>query len=535
MVRRPPLLSALGCLLLLCCGVSGQVCHTADSVRTLYRTYLNREPTADELTQWVWSFQKGLSSTEAQVTFMSSEEFFNRYSRNPSFFITGVFTNVLHRSPTAVELQRWLDSYNFSSGNRGKLVRDFLSVSQGMGAAAPPSVCQGVDEREAQLLATANLVHGALDDELGGTVQGRQLSVLARNLINSSRSLELAKPRGSTTYKQAFVDVGIALAAMEQEMRQLHIPAQTSSVYLARYRQIFSTMGGSTGLTPLPTPPLPTQPLPTPPLPVQPVVETVSSVTYNEYLQLSTVLINATTQVIASLRTSATLDANSTQLLRDIEFFQSQATSSRQSTRIGMLMRDLRQEFLRLRALAQGITNGMQRTGQVGLVAQQWQSVIQDMMRIGQLVGITCDTPINPGLPVSINRPTYCQLPYPVQPPTTAQLAGQAIPHTDRAIANIDAFVMGFNRFLALSPLVPSLQAQARSLRVLLVQFRVELGTVGMTTPQLNARLMQINISLQTLSTMWTQTVQQRQLVNAPDLSGISTAIANINQIFRGT
>ncbi len=531
MVRRTPLLPALLCWLLLCCSVSGQIYNsTTDTVRTLYRTFLNREPSADELSQWVWSFQKGLSMTDAQATFMTSDEYFNRYSRNPSLFITGMFNNVLHRAPTAIELQRWLGSYNASIGNREKTVRDFLAVSQGIGTPPPPSAWQPPTEREGQLVATANLLHGALDDELGGTVQGRQLSVLARNLVNSSRSLESAKPAGSTTYRQAFVDVGVALAALEQEMRELHIPTQTSTVYLTRYRQIFSSMGGSTGLTPLPMPPLPT-----PPLPTQPVVETVSAVTYNEYLRLSTALTSDITQIVGSFRTSATLDADSMQLLHDIEFLQTQVTASQQSIRIGMLTSDLRQTVQRLRALAQGITAGMQRTGQVGLVAQQWQNAVQNMMRMGQLVGMTCSTPINPGCAVAINRPTYCQLPYPVQAPTTVQLAAQAIPHTDRAIANVDAFVMGFNRFLSLSPLVPSLQAQARSLRVLLVQFRMELGNVTITTTQLNGRLLQINQSLQTLSTMWTQTVQQRQLVNAPDMSGISTAIANINQVFQGT
>ena len=63
---------------------SAQVYNSADFVRSLYQRYLHREPSSNELTQWVWAFQKGTTLTDAQVTFLSSEDYFVRQGRNPN-------------------------------------------------------------------------------------------------------------------------------------------------------------------------------------------------------------------------------------------------------------------------------------------------------------------------------------------------------------------------------------------------------------------------------------------------------------------
>ena len=85
---------------------AAQVYNSADYIRGLYHRYLAREPSANELTQWVWSFQKGLPAVEAQVTFLASDEYFQRHARNPDRFIAGLFNEVLSRSPSASENAR---------------------------------------------------------------------------------------------------------------------------------------------------------------------------------------------------------------------------------------------------------------------------------------------------------------------------------------------------------------------------------------------------------------------------------------------
>jgi hypothetical protein len=193
---------------------------------------------------------------------------------------------------------------------------------------------------------------------------------------------------------------------------------------------------------------------------------------------------------------------------------------------------ELRHRALQLRALSQGITRDMQQSSQAGLALRRWEIVLEDLRDIGELVGISPGPTIDPGQPVLINLPTYHHLPYQVQRPTPDQLSKQAIPLADQAIAHVEAFVTGFNRFLHLSPRVPALQSQARRLRVLLAEFRQQLADQT-AMPQVRSRLRQIDESLHGVKSLWTRTVEQRGLENSPDLSGVSGAIEELKQMLR--
>jgi hypothetical protein len=340
-------------------------------------------------------------------------------------------------------------------------------------------------------------------------------------LINASRSLEKAKQLPASVYQQALADVQVAFVAIDQQMGQLHFAAPDSSLYLDRFRQLFQTMGGKiTSLEPLPK--------------VQSLsAYSLGQESYDQFIRLSATLLSDTNQILQLLRSKSNLDPVANQLLRDTEFFQSQISSIEQTASVAMLKQDLRQEILRLRALSEGITRTIQRSGQVGRVAQRWALVLEDMRELGELVGVSTGATIDPGQPVMLNLPTYHRLPYQVRRPTAAELSSKAIPVTDQAIAHVDAFVTGFNRFLHLSPRVPALQAQARQLRVRLGQFRQELAG-GVSLQQLQTSLAQINDSLQSISVLWMRTVQERQLTNTPNLNGLSESVQNLNQIFEG-
>ncbi len=519
--RSPPLL-ALGCWLLLVSSVPAQVYNSSDYVRNLYRKYLGREPTSNELTQWVWSFQKGLSLTEAQATFLSSDEYYDRHGRNPNTFVSGLYAEILNRAPSANEASQWVRNLNVIKGDRGKLVRQFLEAAQQGSSSATALPAGESGQRERQLVATARLLRNAIEEELGGTSPGRQLSAMSRNLVNASRSLELASPTSAAARQQSLDDVQAALGAFADQMSQLHFSAPTSSIYLKQYEQIFATLPGAT-LRPAP---LPSASLPS--------ADSIYAQQYNDLVQIGTTLLVDTNQVIHSLNSTAGQNTPQSQLLRDVEFFHSQATAMHQSLRQGMPKKEVRHGILRLRALSQGVSRSMQQTSQIGWIAQRWDIVSRDLQQLGEVVGVGLGPTIDPGQPVLLNAPTYFQLPYQVQRPTTAQLSSQAIPITDQAMAHVDAFVVGFNRFLPYSPRVPALQAQARGLRMALVQLRQQLAG-GTAAALLKLQLNQINQTLQALNATWTLTVQERQLTNAPDLSDIAGSIQSLNQIFQGS
>ncbi len=101
----------------------------------------------------------------------------------------------------------------------------------------------------------------------------------------------------------------------------------------------------------------------------------------------------------------------------------------------------------------------------------------------------------------------------------------------DQAVAQLNAFVVGFNQFLPYYPQVPGLQGQARRLRLLLLQFRQELTAGGL--PQgLKPRLTEINQALEGLVASWKQTIQTTGLKNAPEVSDILVSLQKANQVF---
>jgi hypothetical protein len=343
---------------------------------------------------------------------------------------------------------------------------------------------------------------------------------MSRNFMNACRSLEKAQQVSPEVRKQALAETRTAWAAMNQQMERLYFAAPTSSNYLSQCQRLLQGIGEPVVMEPLP---VVSQP--------RPAADSIGAEFHEKLAALNTVLVGDVQQMAYLLRAGAATDSRSSQLLRDVEFFQSQVVSVQQDTSAGTSREELRQDFLRLRALSEGVTRSLQRSEQVGRVAQRWEIVLLDLQQIGELLGVASGAAIDPGQPVLINLPTYHQLPYQVQRPTMAELSQQAIPLTDQALAYTDAFIAGFNRFLHLSPRVPALQAQARNLRVQLGEFRTEL-TGAAVESRLQARLVQINQALRSVESLWTRTIQERQLTNTPDPAGMSGAIRSLNELF---
>jgi capsule polysaccharide export protein KpsE/RkpR len=138
---------------------------------------------------------------------------------------------------------------------------------------------------------------------------------------------------------------------------------------------------------------------------------------------------------------------------------------------------------------------------------------------------------IDPGQPVLYNAPTYNQLPYAVQRPQPPQAPREMVPLLDQAVAQVNAFVVGFNPVLPYVPQVAGLQTRARSLRLSLLQLRQE-ATTDANPRMLQTRLGEVNQLLRTLTTTWQQTVDASRLTSVPNLSEITLAVERLNQLF---
>jgi len=525
--RRMLWLTGLVMACLVPAAARGQVYNSAESVRSLYQRYLGREPSSNELTQWVWAFQKGLSLAEAQVTFLASDDFFVRQSRNATTYITSLYAEVLNRTPSQDEVTAWLASLNSYRGNREKLVRDFLTSAQQeivQRAPLPPRPAQTpvVQAQDGQLSATARLLREALEGELGGTQQGRQLSLLSRNLVNASRSLEQALTASPDTYAPAYRDVHQTLSALEDEFQAVRFSAPHSSAYLDRFIRVFESVAGS-----------PLQIVPAPPTAPTSVAGLPSMDTglYNEVLRLNTALSGDTQQLLYVLRSMLSAEDYHEQLLRDVEFFYSVVDGFHHSLQANTPITAARSYVIRLRGLATGISQSMRLHVPAGGIVQRWDVVNWDLQQLGELVGVSTGSTIDPGLPVLFNAPTYSQLPYQVHRPLPTRPSPDMVPAINRAVAHLNAFVVGFNRFLPYDPQVPALQTQARTLRLSLLQLRQDV-TGGGNRRRQRARLTEINQLLEALQSTRTRMGLRSHIANAPELTDVNASVQRVNQAF---
>ena len=87
-------------------------------------------------------------------------------------------------------------------------------------------------------------------------------------------------------------------------------------------------------------------------------------------------------------------------------------------------------------------------------------------------------------------RPT--RMPYQVRRPVPARNLDQVTPTIDQAVGHLNAFVVSLGRFVSQSPRVPALQAEARGLRLTLIQLR-EGVMEGMPARQIDTSLAEID------------------------------------------
>ncbi len=510
---------------------SAQVASSADQVRSLYRKYLNREPSSNELTQWVWALQKGLSLTDAQVTFLASDEYFARYARNPSSYVTGIYADVLNRAPSSSEVGAWVERLNVAfRGDREKLAREFLAAVERDAAeraplptARPPAAPSqpALPRPEEQLVALARLARDAIETDLGGTAQGRQLELLSGNLVSASSQLARVAAASAAEATSAYQDVRLARSALDRDLRPVQVAAPTATAYLDRFDRLLATLPVAAS-QPAALPAAPAAGPSSPPRDVR---------WYEEVRRAHTLLSRDTEQLLYILRSMNSPDAYHSQLLRDIEFFSSQLDALDQSLRWDLPPSEVRSRVLRLRVLGAGVSELMRREAPAGQVLQRWNIVTQDLQQLSDAAGLGVSLAIDPGAPVLYNAPTYYQLPYQVQRPAPVRVPTDAVPMIDQAVAQLNAFVVGFNQFLPYYPQVPGLQGQARRLRLLLLQFRQELTAGGL--PQgLKPRLTEINQALEGLVASWKQTIQTTGLKNAPEVSDILVSLQKANQVF---
>ena len=150
-------------------------------------------------------------------------------ARNPNSWVAGLYAEVLNRAPSQAEVMAWVNNLNAYRGDRQRLVREFLKASQQELTQRKPLPTPGTAAREGQLTVLARLLRDSLEDELGGTQLSQRLSIMSRNLVNASQTLELTPTSSPAAYAQAYQNAQMALAAVENELGSVRYSAPNSS------------------------------------------------------------------------------------------------------------------------------------------------------------------------------------------------------------------------------------------------------------------------------------------------------------------
>ena len=86
--------------------------YLADQVFALYSHYLNRAPGAIGELSWLTALQQGATLEQVAEGIVSSPEYFQVHGGDNQGYILGLYNQVLGRTPSAGELDGWLNAMN---------------------------------------------------------------------------------------------------------------------------------------------------------------------------------------------------------------------------------------------------------------------------------------------------------------------------------------------------------------------------------------------------------------------------------------
>ena len=106
---RYSLILALACFWLSPVAAQAQVYGDPNSlVDYWYRTYLGRAPDPGGLANWANELNQGVPPDQVLATILGSDEYYQRGGSTPQGFIGRLYSDVLGRAPTPVELNFWV-------------------------------------------------------------------------------------------------------------------------------------------------------------------------------------------------------------------------------------------------------------------------------------------------------------------------------------------------------------------------------------------------------------------------------------------
>ncbi len=90
-----------------------------------FNDYLGRNPTDNELVNWLQQVNQGQPMAQVQLSLLANEQFFNRCDADKRVYITRMHELLIGRAPTPEELNYWVARYDAQGGIRRHLAQEF--------------------------------------------------------------------------------------------------------------------------------------------------------------------------------------------------------------------------------------------------------------------------------------------------------------------------------------------------------------------------------------------------------------------------
>ncbi len=477
----------------------------ANSVRNWYRDYLGRD-VGQDLPALVGLLRGGMSPTDLQATILGSDEFYSQNGRDPQAFVRDTLQAVTWSDPSYADVQRWTDRLNQLRGDRFALAREILLGSQ------TQSPTSQVTEVAARLSGAARLAMETIDFEIGGTTQGRQARLQAQSMLDAANQLQqVAATRPN--------DVARELANVERSYQALQLTLSNPPGTAPSAAGVVRRMGSMLTDARLPSGGGYNSPVINLPYPPSTIPGGVGGSTgygqqgYGQQQLLDQIAAarRAAESLIQTLTSQSYIDYSYNVVLRDLDTLASRLASLDPLVRSGAPRDRVSWEVQTL------VDSGARIRTQLGTnrlpysARLYWQSLESSLTLLRDSAGVAPSASST-----TLLRPT--------------SLHENLLPLLDQAASQIDVFLAGISPLVYGIPDVPSIQADARSLKNRVLLMRQQAGS-GQPASVLKQTLSGMVIDYQAAFDRWNRVVSVNRLTNPARLSTVGEILNRVEQL----
>lgn len=506
----------------------------ANTIRGWYRDYLGRD-VGQDLSSLASMLRGGMSPVDMQATILGSDEFYWQKGTDPQTFVRETLQAVTWTEPSYAEIQRWTTRLSQLRNDRFALAREILlEVNQ------TPAQSDQWRDITTRLTSAARLAVDTINFEIGGTPQGRQANLQAVALLDAMNRLTQVTTSGISQGADANYALGAAERSLLALQTTLSNPPGTAPSAAGVVRRIGTMLNEARAATltsssnptrpTYPLPSTPTIPLPPPPvsgsplpgsslpgsslpgstLPGYPSQGPPGSV-QGQVAEPLAAARRAAESLIQTLTNQVSQDYAFNTVLRDLDTLASRLATLESLTRTGLSQQRLSLEVQSVVDSVSRVEAGLGSTRLPYLSRMYWQSVKSSVEQLREIAGVA-----PPGNATTLLRP--------------AAWHESLLPLLDQAAAQLDVFLAGTTPLVYGVLEVPSVQADARSLKNRVLLMREQAGQ-GQPAAVLKQTLSGMVGDYLAAFDRWNRIVATNRLTAPARLSPVGETLNRVEQI----